>query len=179
MEEPAVSGVLEGSGESFVIFGWCPSRCTWGIVSHRQTTDFYPRIHCLTMRQPIRAVVYLRILNRKRWAARQLLFDNNAGSGLHTTFKKITDCHRSIVHCVGDVIMSARSSNSSSRHALSVVWCSHTIPQVGLDGWCQVAETCIINDELWRGMIPNVPRPYATLVHRWSTPVRVNIGPET
>jgi hypothetical protein len=35
---------------------------------------------------------------------------------------KITDCHRSIAHCVDDVIMPARPSNSSSRHALSVMY---------------------------------------------------------
>jgi hypothetical protein len=109
------------------------------IASLRQTMDFYPGIHCpqinakccLTMtcmRQPVGAV-YLRIFNRpihERWAARQLLFVmDNAGVGDMPHFRNNRLSCRSIYHCVGDVIMPARSSNSSSmssRYVLSAMY---------------------------------------------------------
>jgi hypothetical protein len=37
--------------------------------------------YCLAQRQPIRAVVYLQVLNRQKQAARQLLFVDNARAG--------------------------------------------------------------------------------------------------
>jgi hypothetical protein len=93
---------------------------------------------------PIRTVVYPRILNRQRRAARQLLLVEDNGPRWHgwwlpTSLLKITHCH-CLHYCVGNGIMPARS-NSSSRRDLSamypgvksVVWRSDAIPLVSLD----------------------------------------------
>jgi hypothetical protein len=93
---------------------------------------------CSARRQSSRIVVYPRVINRQRRAARQLLFvEDNARAHWHgtTSLLKITHCH-CLHYCVGDGIMPARS-NSSSGHDLSamypgvmsVVWRGDAIPQ--------------------------------------------------
>jgi hypothetical protein len=126
-----------------------------GVLCRRKLISRYRRTHgphtytdcCLARRQPIRTVVYPRVLSRERRATdRQLLFVRTMrarwqGCRLPTSLLKITHCH-CLHYYVGNCIMPARS-NSSSRHYLSamypgvkpVVWRSDAIPQVSLDGY--------------------------------------------
>jgi hypothetical protein len=82
---------------------------------HRRTYRPQVNASCLKCRQPIRGVVYPRVLNRQRRAVRQLLFARALA-----TSNLASKCH-CLHYCVGDVFMPARFNNSS-RHALSAIY---------------------------------------------------------
>jgi hypothetical protein len=100
------------------------------LLSRNTAGDTAPkRCDCCHMcRQPIKGVACPHVLNRQRWAARQLLFVVGNLAYLH--------CH--LHYCVGDVIMPARS-NSSSWHSLSAMYpwviCRNTTPVYLFCSW--------------------------------------------
>jgi hypothetical protein len=103
-----------------------------GVFCRRKLLSRYRRTHgphtyadcCLARRQLIRIVVYLRVLNRQRLAAPQLLFVDEKARALawlatSNLLIKIAHCH-CLHYCVYG-IMSARSNSRSYRHDVSAM----------------------------------------------------------